>query len=228
MAAWPVQHVGSSGEDVRTVQYLLEAHGASLVVDGVFGPITKAKVEQFQAAHGLTVDGVVGSATWKALLVHVSLGNAGPAVRAVQSQVAARLGSPAVNGNFDAETDEFVRHFQEDLGLFVDGIVGPATWLAIVTGGLGQNSGEHAAKAVFQAWAHHDPVAARKNATAAAVALLFARTWAASDGWTFAGSEGAAGSVYSTWTRTGGQLVLRSNDNAGTPFFFVEGVTFTP
>jgi peptidoglycan hydrolase-like protein with peptidoglycan-binding domain len=38
-----------------------------LKVDGVFGAETEKAVRQFQADHGLTVDGVVGRKTWAAL-----------------------------------------------------------------------------------------------------------------------------------------------------------------
>jgi peptidoglycan hydrolase-like protein with peptidoglycan-binding domain len=37
-------------------------------VDGDFGPTTQTAVEQFQSVRGLTVDGIVGPATWAALL----------------------------------------------------------------------------------------------------------------------------------------------------------------
>lgn len=38
-----------------------------LPADGRFGPVTAQAVEEFQAAHGLVPDGVVGRDTWKAL-----------------------------------------------------------------------------------------------------------------------------------------------------------------
>jgi len=39
-------------------------------VDGLFGPETAQRVRHFQADEGLTVDGVVGTNTWTALLEH--------------------------------------------------------------------------------------------------------------------------------------------------------------
>lgn len=55
--------VGSRGEAVKNVQTVVGA----TPVDGVFGNITKAKVMAWQAAHGLTADGVVGPATKAAM-----------------------------------------------------------------------------------------------------------------------------------------------------------------
>ena len=51
--------VGSTGDDVKKLQELL---GVDVI--GKFGPKTEAAVKGWQAAHGLTPDGVVGDATW--------------------------------------------------------------------------------------------------------------------------------------------------------------------
>ena len=55
--AFPVQSLGNRGSDVRAIQGLLRAHGATIAVDGIFGTTTKDAVKAFQAANGLSVDG---------------------------------------------------------------------------------------------------------------------------------------------------------------------------
>ena len=54
---------GSKGKAVKILQIIL----GDLEVDGSFGPATQAATLAFQKAHGLTVDGVVGPKTWRAL-----------------------------------------------------------------------------------------------------------------------------------------------------------------
>jgi peptidoglycan hydrolase-like protein with peptidoglycan-binding domain len=226
MANWPVQQVGSTGENVRSVQYLLNAHGATISVDGDFGPITKSAVQQFQSANGLQADGIVGNMTWPVLIVQVQLGSTGPAVEAVQSQIDSRVDILAMDGDFGPQTDGAVRNFQAPVGLQVDGIVGPNTWNAFVNGYLLATSGNNAAQLVFQAWSQANQASAAKNATPQAVAQLFAQTWAPNT-WTFAGCGAGAGSVYCTWNKSGGgQLVLRANNNTGAPFYYVTSATF--
>ncbi len=59
---------GMTGEDVRALQEMLEAAGFEVGgPDGVFGPETLRAVKEFQRAHDLHVDGIVGAETWSRL-----------------------------------------------------------------------------------------------------------------------------------------------------------------
>lgn len=69
---------GSSGDDVIKLQKKLKNWGYySGSVDGVFGGGTEEAVKYFQRKNGLTPDGVVGSATAKALGLTLSGGSSG-------------------------------------------------------------------------------------------------------------------------------------------------------
>ena len=57
----------SKGNDVRWMQYALNKKGAHLAVDGVAGPNTINALRDFQLKAGLTVDGICGEKTRKAL-----------------------------------------------------------------------------------------------------------------------------------------------------------------
>jgi peptidoglycan hydrolase-like protein with peptidoglycan-binding domain len=139
---WPLVQQGSQGHPVKTLQYLLDGHGHPVSVDGIFGPKTDAAVRAFQQDKHLTVDGVVGPKTWSALIVQVSRGSTGDAVRGVQEEFQFRnlSGDPGqglqVDGIFGPKTDAAVRGFQHALGIGVDGIVGPLTWRALISGML--------------------------------------------------------------------------------------------
>lgn len=131
---WPVIKEGAKDSEesngVFKVQRLLRQDGSDIDADHIFGPATTAAVEAFQGEHGLTVDGIVGSETWEALIVTVEVGDTGEAVRAVQSQ----WRFIDHDGIFGQDTDTLVRGFQGDHGLTVDGIVGPNTWKAMGKG----------------------------------------------------------------------------------------------
>jgi peptidoglycan hydrolase-like protein with peptidoglycan-binding domain len=146
---WPVLKQGPNAlwpkVTVRSLQYLLNAHGARLAVNGTFGATTKAAVLKFQRAHRLPANGVVGAKTWLALIVTVRRGSRGPAVRAVQDQINFRNNRNGhtldVDGVYGAKTQAAVRAFQQAMsheirGFPVDGIVGPRTWQALVTEAL--------------------------------------------------------------------------------------------
>ncbi|MFC8533146.1 peptidoglycan-binding protein [Streptomyces sp. NPDC057249] len=64
----PVLAEDATGEDVKRLQRALTAAlGSTVDADGTFGPATATAVRSYQTGRGLTVDGVVGPATWAAL-----------------------------------------------------------------------------------------------------------------------------------------------------------------
>ena len=147
LRAWPVVQIGHHGHPVETLQFLLRARGHQLTVDGVFGPLTAAAAKAFQTSKGLTSDGIINPQTWIALVIQVKRGDRGDAVRGVQQefQFRNRSGDPnqglQIDGAFGPQTDATVRGFQHALSLdipavVVDGIVGPITWQALVSGML--------------------------------------------------------------------------------------------
>lgn len=228
---WPMEQEGSTGEDVRTVQYLVTAQGHPTGVDGDFGPLTKAAVEAFQSSRGLGVDGIVGPQTWPQLIIEVQQGSTGDAVRAVQSQIHSRgdgANQITIDGIFGPVTDNTVRAFQALLGLSVDGIVGPQTWNHLVNGYLAAPDPVTAAKEVFSAWEANNRDQAGKNATPAAVNEVFAQSFSPADGWLFEGSTGAAGTIFSTWQRSNGGLLRIGVINAVEgPYYAADQAQFT-
>jgi peptidoglycan hydrolase-like protein with peptidoglycan-binding domain len=144
---WPLVRQGDRRHPVQTLQHLLRARGHSLTVDGIFGPDTDAAVRAFQQQKGLAGDGIAGPFTWPALIITVRQGSDGDAVRGVQEEFQFRnlSGDPGkglqVDGIFGPGTDAAVRGFQHALhqdipSVTVDGIVGPVTWQALVSGML--------------------------------------------------------------------------------------------
>ena len=145
LSDWPLVRRGEKFHPVRSLQYLLRAHGHGVTVDGDFGPLTEAAVRAFQSAEQLAVDGIVGPLTWAQLVVQVRRDDRGDAVRAVQEEGQFRSGTEdpaaglAIDGIFGPRTEAFVRGFQEAVrlqvaGFAVDGIVGPRTWQALISG----------------------------------------------------------------------------------------------
>ncbi len=151
-AKQPTLRQGMTGENVKLVQQKLGQK-----MDGVFGPGTKGAVVAFQVQHHLTPDGVVGPATWNALLGTSSPAAAAPAANSVQLHPTSNApattlrqgakgasvqllqallktaGAPSltVDSNFGPATLAAVKAFQQAHGLKPDGVVGPATWKAL-------------------------------------------------------------------------------------------------
>jgi len=135
---WPVVQSGSEGADVFALQYLLRYHGQNIPADGLFGPVTRQAVMNFQTQKGLVVDGMVGAQTWPALVegLVIQNGSSGDAVRAAQHLLLVKFGylDVVVDGLFGPVTEAAVKSYQTNHGLVVDGMVGAVeTWPSLIS-----------------------------------------------------------------------------------------------
>lgn len=138
---------GSSGEAVEDLQEKLIAKGFSLPnygADGDYGDETVSAVKALQKAAGITVDGIYGPASAKALDSYkkptakasasgsavvpypgklIRKGARGKDVERIQRAVGV-----TADGIFGSGTEAAVKAYQKRKGLSADGIVGRATW----------------------------------------------------------------------------------------------------
>ncbi len=126
---------GSRGAQVRILQSDLRLlQDPAGPVDGIFGPLTKAAVREFQSYTGLPVTGVVGAATWDKIDNYLnedfnptsgSLASTGadygdvgsPVVELQRDLIAASEDPGPVNGVYDPETRQAVYAFESAHGL---------------------------------------------------------------------------------------------------------------
>jgi peptidoglycan hydrolase-like protein with peptidoglycan-binding domain len=159
---------GNRGNDVRTIQYFLNFLAffndrlVDLNVDGIFGPATENAVKTFQREYGLTPDGIVGRATWYAILdayyatlnslpdeyrsyssllypgFTITTGSSGNVVTQLQTflRVIAQNNNAVplitADGIYGERTKAAVTAVQKLSGIPQTGSVGPLTWNAIV------------------------------------------------------------------------------------------------
>lgn len=158
---------GESGIGVRELQYFLSFISnfnnsvRAVDVDGIFGPRTKASVEDFQYDSELPVTGVVDQTTWEAILrtyksllgslpedyfiantvpypgTPLRIGSRGDYVSYLQtylnriSDVYTEIPKLNVDGIFGNATFNAVRAYQRIMGLPETGVVGALTWNSI-------------------------------------------------------------------------------------------------
>ncbi len=158
---------GSTGTEVMEAQYLLSFIGnfvdtvPTLALDGIFGPLTEAATEAFQATYRLPVTGVIDRSTWEKLYaayrgmldslpddyfdsgtrpypgMPLREGSSGADVIALQTYLNFIADTyPAIpktvpDGFFGPGTTAAVRAFQRLFGRVVTGIVASTTWNAI-------------------------------------------------------------------------------------------------
>jgi peptidoglycan hydrolase-like protein with peptidoglycan-binding domain len=143
MTTPPTISEGATGPVVRWAQYLLVRRTLrDNQIDGIFGPVTKAAVEQFQRESKITVDGIVGPVTWGKLggdgpePPTLAEGSEGSVVRKLQTALNEGRGSfapasdpvLAVDGIYGPQTATAVRGAQKQGGIAADGVVGLQTW----------------------------------------------------------------------------------------------------
>jgi peptidoglycan hydrolase-like protein with peptidoglycan-binding domain len=133
------------GTQVERVQRLLRRHDLPIRVDGIYGRSTAAAVRAFQRVHGVPATGIVGPATYRALLQSVSRPKPvrqlslqrphlnGRDVRQIQRALRRAGHRIPIDGRYGPETDIAVIRFQQKHGLEPDGIVGPRTWARLKT-----------------------------------------------------------------------------------------------
>lgn len=160
---------GDTGLEVYELQYLLNLAAEynneipSVSIDGIFGSGTKAALEAFQRAFGLTVDGVVGIEDWDTLYreyvgilqtlpegyfnsqtlpypgVVLRIGSQGEAVFALQeylnyiANTYPTIQKVSVDGVFGPATQRAVLEYKSIFGLGNQGIVSSSTWDSITS-----------------------------------------------------------------------------------------------
>lgn len=141
--------VGSSGPSVVVVQASLNRIAQSYPaipkipnVDGIFGPRTESSVQAFQQIFGLTPDGIVGSATWYAIVRLYTAVTRLSELRSQGQQFYSINWAPPANLQVGS-TGEKVRLLQQWLSVLsefipeipnvaVDGVYGNATRAAVL------------------------------------------------------------------------------------------------
>jgi peptidoglycan hydrolase-like protein with peptidoglycan-binding domain len=145
----PVLKEGSKGDAVKELQKLLldkgyydtcEKKADKSVIDGDFGKKTTFAVKGFQARVFLTVDGIVGDRTWRALfkgapvdmpVLKLGSTNVGLVKIVQQKLIFSRDYQGKIDGQFSTKTETAVKSLQKRVGLTADGIVGDRTWFEL-------------------------------------------------------------------------------------------------
>jgi peptidoglycan DL-endopeptidase LytE len=149
--------MGMSHGDVTELQQALKSKGYFNFnrATGYYGTITRDAVRQFQASNNLSVDGIAGPQTFRALGASggqapastssntstasssgvLRVGSRGSAVTSLQQQLRDKGHfSSSIDGVYGPLTQRGVRSFQSAMGLSVDGIAGPQTFNALSSG----------------------------------------------------------------------------------------------
>ena len=145
-----VLKLGSTGAAVKALQGAI----GGLSVDGSYGPLTEARVKEYQKSKGLTVTGVTDAKVWNALMgktttttptttpttttnpltkyvgITLRLWSKGEAVSALQKAI----GGLTVDGSYGPLTEARVKEYQKSKNLLVTGVTDAKVWNALIAG----------------------------------------------------------------------------------------------
>ena len=147
-----------AGRQTPGLQVALKSRGLYAgPIDGIAGPMTRRAIRVFQKRNGLLVDGVPGPRTRAKLgrlgrpLFGTRLmrrGMVGWDVSVLQYLLARRgVAAGGMDGVFGWGTKRAVRRYQARAGLYPDGIVGPVTRKALVSGPVRRVTGHRRSSA---------------------------------------------------------------------------------
>jgi hypothetical protein len=132
-----VSTISANGDTgVREVQTWLNSYyGYDIYIDGIYGSQTRTALTMalqtelnVQFGAGLAVDGICGSCTKSAIRI-VSNGACGNYTKTLQGFLICNgYDTDGFDGIFGNGTENAVKQYQQDHGLFVDGIAGKATF----------------------------------------------------------------------------------------------------
>ena len=151
MATFTKLTTGSRGGEVRRLQTRLNARGADLAVDGVFGAATRDAVKKYQSANGLLPDGVVGDKTWGRLLEGTPATLPGAPARGTGDTT--QPVGPGLSVQTASGGGQVSRHTADALSAFESGYTPSASvteaeqaWQAVRAGGPGDYTSPYAAE----------------------------------------------------------------------------------
>ena len=124
--------LGDTGAVVTQAQNRLSMWRFNFSTPGTYDEYTKNLVEEFQDIHGITVDGIVGNATWSKMfpLLKKAYG-VRDNVDVLQRALVHQRHIVTVDGMFGSGCEAAVIAYQTMRGLTADGIVGETTWASL-------------------------------------------------------------------------------------------------
>lgn len=129
--------------NVRVLQWMLNAHGWKLEVDGIFGPDTESALKAFEKSINIPVTTTLDKLTWERLIVPSGMQgqqitDQGDYIKALQEMLNNRGASPRldVDGSFGPLTRAATSKFQRANNLPDTGQADLNTWCLLVGGSL--------------------------------------------------------------------------------------------